>query len=34
MESKKGKNPIEMTAEVRKKISDARKNYNARLNNT
>ena len=34
MESKKGKNPIEMTPEVRKKISDARKKYNDRLKNT
>jgi hypothetical protein len=32
MESKKGKAPIEMTSEVRKKVSEARKKYNARHN--
>ena len=34
MESKKGKNPIEMTSEVRKKISEARKKYHGRTNIT
>lgn len=34
MESKKGKNPIEMTSEVRKKISESRKKYYANRPNT
>jgi len=34
MESKKGKNPIEMTDEIKQKISEARKRYYERLNTT
>ena len=34
MESKKGKNPIEMTTEVREKISEAKKKYYARYKST
>jgi hypothetical protein len=34
MESKKGKNPIEMTDEIKQKISEARKRYYEQLNTT
>ena len=34
MESKKGKNPIEMTDEIKNKISEAKKRYYERLNST